>query len=756
MRIFKRILIVLAACGLLYMAFLFWTNVPQYVFGKLDQLFDSPSNITYPSVSKQNSKLLGNTDKITAGNSFIVAAPVIATTDKKAIDASIGAWFWLQSSIAETPGCEATPIPQEIADSGVFLHFSDDSIPEKDSGKVAKIYGADFIATGRLTGSGEHLTLEYRLHDSDGKPIGNPIAANGGENDIIRALPDLRARLLTAAKIHDSGSTLPLFASVSDAEAIGRENYGRRIGRFTDAEKAEFEALAKRSPLGVATLLLNYDHSSGVIKLAAKTVKVHPYVIACGIVDTTYDAPELDKAAEDCVESGSINYALTHSLGNRYGVCKRIEAGRALHQRAAFLAPKNSYGWYVLADSLIGEADLTRKGQFWDDLSKKEQTLCMEYYPAAESVAKNAAYLAPENVDALTEYSFAADSNSDRDAADTSIKKALALDPANHGANCWALEHFQPKWGGSYDEVMSNLARIKKDPVLYKTMMGDISSSLDSILRLRTNTPGIGKIAHARKEVNADIAIALASQFDNDHFMIGIMRHPLEKEAPEQLEQRIEIGARYLQHNPYNATARSYYASALLQKGEIDDGIKQFQLTVDDAPFDQDTLRELGKLYVYTGAFAQAVPVYTQLVRVSHDADDIHLLAEDYASMGRNDKALEIYREKVKDEPNNANFHIWIGEIYRNQKRYAEAIAEHKKALAILPNGSAHYALGEDYYAAGRVSDAKKEWLIAITYKSGDAGALAAYRRLMEVDPNDLINRNVQVSPAHQVYSAPR
>ncbi|MFH1422771.1 MAG: tetratricopeptide repeat protein, partial [Planctomycetota bacterium] len=84
-----------------------------------------------------------------------------------------------------------------------------------------------------------------------------------------------------------------------------------------------------------------------------------------------------------------------------------------------------------------------------------------------------------------------------------------------------------------------------------------------------------------------------------------------------------------------------------------------------------------------------------------------YISAERCIRLGELEKALEIYMELVKDEPDNTSNIDQIASIYRNMGRVDDAVAQYKKLLEIYPDSSFYYTtIGNIYREQGKIEEA--------------------------------------------------
>jgi hypothetical protein len=154
------------------------------------------------------------------GVSFVLPPPVSRGFTIQERSFGWGSWFWLQSAVAQTPGCERTPPTNELDVAAGYLHIKDWEVPAAKEKQLASLMDATFVATGRLSKASGVYKLEYQLWDSSGKQLGNPIAATGTQDQVVAQLPSIRSKLLAHAKIADIPTSLPLLQGSRDAAIL--------------------------------------------------------------------------------------------------------------------------------------------------------------------------------------------------------------------------------------------------------------------------------------------------------------------------------------------------------------------------------------------------------------------------------------------------------------------------------------------------------------------------------------------------------
>ncbi len=163
------------------------------------------------------------------------------------------------------------------------------------------------------------------------------------------------------------------------------------------------------------------------------------------------------------------------------------------------------------------------------------------------------------------------------------------------------------------------------------------------------------------------------------------------------IDKSIETFDKALADDPDNMELRRSYASVLLENNRADAARAQLQKILDADPQDGSTLLRLGRLDRETGNFDKARQELERARTLMPDnADTIsyeQALLED--AVGNDDKAIAIFQDLLKksEKPdghyspgeanNRALFLEQIGNIYRTQEKYDQAIETFKQILPL-------------------------------------------------------------------------
>lgn len=158
----------------------------------------------------------------------------------------------------------------------------------------------------------------------------------------------------------------------------------------------------------------------------------------------------------------------------------------------------------------------------------------------------------------------------------------------------------------------------------------------------------------------------------------------------------IKIAADY---NWENEWYRYYLAGIYEQNKDFDNAILQYQILARKFPDKLEYKYHLAVLYTQQKQFEQAIAVYDDIEKQNGISEPISLEKHNLY-MENNDLKGSIKEiEKLKDEyPNQARYHVLLGDAYIDGQEFKKALKEYKKAIAINPEyGQVHMSLAGYY-----------------------------------------------------------
>ena len=178
-------------------------------------------------------------------------------------------------------------------------------------------------------------------------------------------------------------------------------------------------------------------------------------------------------------------------------------------------------------------------------------------------------------------------------------------------------------------------------------------------------------------------------------------------------------------------SAEMHYELALnyLEKGEFDEGIKEFRLVLESDPKHIPTLSKLGEIYIEREKLEEGIDNYKKVIELdSGNVDVRNSLIEVYLSIGQIDGAMKEL--------------LGLGDVYTEKREFEQAINVYKRVLCYIPDSleaREHmvkvYSLQEDnerarpeYIFLANVYDRKELYVKAIEM----------CKKVLELSPEDI------------------
>ena len=158
---------------------------------------------------------------------------------------------------------------------------------------------------------------------------------------------------------------------------------------------------------------------------------------------------------------------------------------------------------------------------------------------------------------------------------------------------------------------------------------------------------------------------------------------------------------------------------ALLQKGQVDEAITQYQESLKINPFDAESHSNLGSALRQKGRVDEAIVQYREALRIEPDFAPSHNnLGNALKQNGRLDEAIVQYQEAVKIDPNYVAAYSNLGAALQQKGQVDAAIAQYQEALKIDPGHAVtHHNLGVALAGQGRLDEAVVQLQEAIRLK---------------------------------------
>ena len=277
---------------------------------------------------------------------------------------------------------------------------------------------------------------------------------------------------------------------------------------------------------------------------------------------------------------------------------------------------------------------------------------------------------------------------------------------------------------GLYSDGYAELAR------------GDYRAAISRLVRAAGEDPLSRGAARARSLMTeagaelrrSDIAAAL------DLLRRAVDAAPADAEAHRMLALAFSLDGqaeRSVQHlttavrlDPRNERARISLADALLAAGRADEAEQQLQSVVTQFPRSGSARFRLGELYQSQARYPEAVAAFeaSQASGAVVGRDQLHqTIGSIYVNQADFDRAVSAYAARVEVNPNSAEAHRRLAEIYFLQGRDVEALAEFLATALLDPSEPRAFAgAGQVQLRMKRYAQAADALARAVALGSGD------------------------------------
>jgi tetratricopeptide (TPR) repeat protein len=188
-----------------------------------------------------------------------------------------------------------------------------------------------------------------------------------------------------------------------------------------------------------------------------------------------------------------------------------------------------------------------------------------------------------------------------------------------------------------------------------------------------------------------------------------------------QLDDAIHEFERSIDARPSYANAHDNLGVALTAKGELDSAIIHLQEAIQLRPNQAKAYFDLANAHFQHGEMKEAIRQnQLALSHEPHYADAHFNLATAFAQDGNSDSALVEYQKAIDDNPDYAEAHYALGNTLLEKGRIDEALSHYQQAARIKPN----YAEVENNIA------------LALLHKGQPADAIAHWRKSVEIKPD--------------------
>ncbi len=189
-------------------------------------------------------------------------------------------------------------------------------------------------------------------------------------------------------------------------------------------------------------------------------------------------------------------------------------------------------------------------------------------------------------------------------------------------------------------------------------------------------------------------------------------------EAIRQFQEAIRLKPDYVE-------ACNNLGFALDKKGQTDKAIRQYQEAIRLAPDAAVAHNNLGTALVEKGQIDEAIRQFQEAIRLKPDDAVAHnSLGIALDKKGQTDKAIRQYQEAIRLKPNNAEAHNNLGIALVQKGQIEGAINQFQEAIRLKPDyAEVHNNLGATLYKKGQIEEAIRQFQEAIRLKPDYASA---------------------------------
>jgi tetratricopeptide (TPR) repeat protein len=319
--------------------------------------------------------------------------------------------------------------------------------------------------------------------------------------------------------------------------------------------------------------------------------------------------------------------------------------------------------------------------------------------------------------------------------AEQEFKRALKLEPRSFDANHNLGEFYVQS--GKLAEAAPLLARAQKikpgfydngyDLALADLELGKLADARQSVhdLLQRKDTAELHNLM-AQIEEKDGHPVAAANEFEKAAHMdpseTNLFDWGSELLIHRTLEPAIEVFRQAAERYPNSPRIAIGLGMALYSRGKYDEAIQSLLKAADLNPADSRCYLFLSRAYdsspVHTDEVIERFRRFTELQPQNPRALYYYAMSL-WKGKRAQDASLDVHqiesllRKALTLDPNLAEAHLQLGNLYSDQGKYAESVPEYTQALEQNPDlADAHYRLGQAYVHTGEKDRAQQQFEI--------------------------------------------
>ncbi|MBC8139693.1 MAG: tetratricopeptide repeat protein [Fibrella sp.] len=665
---------------------------------------------TPPTPGIENALLVANdlpTDDAPTPNGkplgVVIAFPLSGDAENQdAKNFASGIGYYLTDAVAGAPEFGQSPLRTTVYQIARERNITSLQMKPDVAVRVARVCGATHFGTGTYTESGNLVTLTYELRPvkTGTNAVGTFTAAAPSREALIAQLPQFAQQLRAALSVANSAVTVAPLAGMKPDVLV-------KIGACADAMQYTPEQIAflletgKRVPLAAelaiftGALRSNLAQAAPYSRLLVLTQPRNTQTLASlayAMPQTmTGGAPTLFTLADRYQD----NYLLAHTAAWVARTKSDWARDAKYSARGATNAPANPDARLAAGWSLSRQADSVRQGRQFGDMDGAMMAKILPIYVDWAIEAKAATQCDPLYGKAYQRLSSAATFAGDSIEADAAMTMARKLNAnAPYDTYEWALEMYQPKWGGDPAKLQA---------VAQEAANARYLSPVETVAIYKQL--GRGGFTTEQKQMGDRIfketTAAIAKNPDDNyaHYLRGwvltqrgdLAGATADFEAnvrifPKDASVRFELGRHYTDMKqfkkaqecfresdalrPKHAETLYYLGYVLKQQSKLPEAQKYLEASLVLSPDYSPALASLGTVYGLMQRTPDAIRCYEKALRLTPFLPEANVnLASCYNSVGRERETIRMGEQFLRYYPNDPNMPRLIGQAKDQLKR---------------------------------------------------------------------------------------
>lgn len=614
----------------------------------------------------------------------LVCDPLWNSADTAVGEFGAGATRWLHYYVSGQGEFGKTPLWGTLFLYAQNYKRNGPALKQDEVAYYAKRTGLTHVVLTEVSGAASKASLLCYVAEIGAKQIiGEPIVLNGSLSEITAKLPSAARELCLRLGVRSP--ELPASAGVK-AEEIQQSGASAFLlrGKISNRETDALTKLSETYPVAAIQALSLGMMTRGERDAMEKTVLQNSNGVVSGLGALCNNDGQIfgTKAGKETLLEALRKYPKNRQLLIAkliYIRASGLDGEREAAKAVLDSSPNNGDANLIYASTIMREADKIRHARFIKDITQEEFARLEPLYAEWKKYAARAVELDPLNPLAWLRLATSATFNGDDQDSNKAIWKSLKLDPKFEEAYFWAMQMFQPKWGGD-PEDLKKAARMAIEAFKY-------DSRCDSILK-RLKEGGQDQEAETLRREILSAQKEAVRQYPDDYSIVLSYAYTLMKSGygAEALSQYENLKTKFPEQSRRNRKMQPAFVEIYSALRRYPEAIAASKAYLNENPDDAQQLAELAYIHCKNLQGAQGIEVARKAISLNPAAPSYHGVLGDCLSLtGEHKEAIKEYLIDVKSEPENPILLRNLGYAYYNDKQYQKGTEVCERALKIAP-----------------------------------------------------------------------